>query len=64
MKQWLVEFRLKRYGCCGGKTTYWSGRTETVQATSAEEANNQILNLWTIDNHVEILNTKEVKNTQ
>lgn len=38
MKQWSVEFCLKRYGCCGGKTTYWSGRTQIIEAETAEVA--------------------------
>ena len=62
MKNFLVEFRVRRYGCCGSRKDYWVGKKETVLAVDAKSAHDQIIHAWSIDNHVEI--TKVTEKTQ
>jgi len=58
-----VRFRQRQRNCCP-PGEYWVVRTETVEADTADSAEQQVKRGWRFNHEIEIKSVKEIKDDQ
>lgn len=61
--KWIVEFKQEHKNCCPPRTA-WVLRTETVDADSAEQAQQLVEHAWRHNKHIVVTKVKELNNEE